>query len=54
MNKYILLKVDLDTFLGAKNYVSNLLELFRKYQIKATFLLSFGPDNSGRGIFKDL
>ncbi len=51
MAEAVYFKVDVDTYLGMKNGVPNLLELFRKLKVKATFFLSFGPDKSGRAIF---
>ena len=51
MAKFIYLKVDVDTYLGMKRGVPQLLNLFREFRVKATFFLSFGPDKSGRAIF---
>lgn len=48
----IALKVDVDTLKGTLEGVPNLLKLFDKYGIKATFLLSLGPDNTGRALLR--
>jgi len=44
------LKVDVDTFLGTLRGVPALLDLFREFDVKATFLFSVGPDHTGRAI----
>jgi peptidoglycan/xylan/chitin deacetylase (PgdA/CDA1 family) len=44
------LKVDVDTRIGLAEGVPRLLELFRRYDIRASFFVSFGPDHSGRAI----
>lgn len=49
-SKSIVLKVDVDTLKGTRQGVPSLVELFRRYQIKATFLFSVGPDNTGRAL----
>ena len=46
----IALKVDVDTFRGTLEGVPSLLRLFDRYQIRATFLFSLGPDNTGRAL----
>ena len=48
--KPIVLKVDVDTERGTRIGVPNLLALFRQCDVKATFLFSLGPDNTGRAI----
>jgi undecaprenyl phosphate-alpha-L-ara4FN deformylase len=48
--KKMVLKVDVDTYLGTLNGVPALLRLFEQYEVKATFLFSVGPDNTGRAI----
>lgn len=50
MNKKIGLKIDVDTERGTRIGVKNLLQLFAKYHIHATFLFSLGPDNTGRAL----
>ncbi len=46
----IALKVDVDTYRGTLEGVPALLELFRQFDVKATFLFSLGPDHTGRAI----
>jgi peptidoglycan/xylan/chitin deacetylase (PgdA/CDA1 family) len=46
----IALKVDVDTFDGTCNGIPNLLRIFQKFGILATFFFSLGPDNSGKAI----
>jgi undecaprenyl phosphate-alpha-L-ara4FN deformylase len=42
------LKIDVDTYWGMKNGVPSLLQTLKQYNLKGTFFLSIGPDNSGR------
>jgi len=44
------IKIDVDTDRGTRIGVPNLLNLFDEFGIKATFLFSLGPDNTGRAI----
>jgi undecaprenyl phosphate-alpha-L-ara4FN deformylase len=46
------LKIDVDTYWGMKQGVPCLLRTLKEYQIKGTFFLSIGPDNSGRAILQ--
>jgi len=46
----IALKVDIDTLRGTEEGVPNLLRLFDRHQIRATFLFSLGPDHTGRAL----
>jgi undecaprenyl phosphate-alpha-L-ara4FN deformylase len=46
----IALKVDVDTFIGTRDGVPNLLEILARFGIRATFYFSLGPDNSGKAI----
>jgi threonyl-tRNA synthetase len=46
------LKVDCDTFEGTKKGLPNLLRLFDKFQIRASFFFTLGPDTSGRAIMR--
>lgn len=50
MSQRITLKVDVDTLRGTREGVPALLELFRRYRVRATFLFSLGPDHTGRAI----
>jgi len=51
MNSPLLaIKIDVDTDRGTRIGVPNLLALFDEFNIKATFLFSLGPDNTGRAI----
>jgi len=43
----VALKVDCDTYVGTREGVPRLLDLFAKKRIRATFFFSFGPDRSG-------
>ena len=44
------LKVDVDTYRGARKCVPRLAELLKKHGAGATFLFSLGPDHTGRAI----
>lgn len=46
----IAFKVDVDTFIGTSDGIPNLLRIFQRYGIRATFYFSLGPDNSGKAI----
>ena len=46
----IALKVDVDTFVGTRDGVPNLLAILERFDIRATFYFSMGPDNSGKVI----
>jgi len=46
----VVLKVDVDTYLGTLGGVPALLDLFERFGVKATFLFSLGPDHTGRAI----
>lgn len=46
----IALKVDVDTLRGTLEGVPVLLRLFDRFQVRATFLFSLGPDNTGRAL----
>lgn len=50
MQSTIALKVDVDTFVGTRDGVPQLLESLERFGIKATFYFSLGPDNSGKAI----
>jgi undecaprenyl phosphate-alpha-L-ara4FN deformylase len=44
------IKIDVDTDRGTRLGVPNLLQLFDEFGVRATFLFSLGPDNTGRAI----
>ena len=44
------LKVDVCTHDGMRDGVPRLLEQFRRHGVRASFFLSFGPDNSGKAL----
>lgn len=44
------LKVDVDTLAGTTSGVPELLRLFDKHGVRATFLFSLGPDHTGRAV----
>ncbi len=46
------LKIDVDTHDGMRDGVPALLEDLAHFGVKATFCLSFGPDNAGKAIFR--
>ena len=46
------LKIDVDTYCGMKNGVPRLLQTLKDFQVKGTFFLSVGPDNSGRAVLQ--
>jgi undecaprenyl phosphate-alpha-L-ara4FN deformylase len=46
------LKVDVDTRRGMEEGVPALLSLLDEFDLRATFFLSFGPDNSGKAMYR--
>jgi peptidoglycan/xylan/chitin deacetylase (PgdA/CDA1 family) len=48
--KLLALKIDVDTWRGTREGVPRLLDLLQRYEAKATFLFSLGPDHTGRAI----
>lgn len=48
------LKIDVDTFRGSREGVPNLVRILSKYQARATFLFSMGPDHTGRALKRAL
>lgn len=45
--KTIVMKVDVDTYRGTRQGLRPLMNLFKKYNARATFLVSLGPDHTG-------
>jgi undecaprenyl phosphate-alpha-L-ara4FN deformylase len=46
------LKIDVDTYEGMKKGVPSLLQTLKDFNLKGTFFLSIGPDNSGRAVLQ--
>ncbi|OPY82473.1 MAG: putative 4-deoxy-4-formamido-L-arabinose-phosphoundecaprenol deformylase ArnD [Smithella sp. PtaU1.Bin162] len=46
------LKIDVDTYWGMKEGVPRLLQTLKEFNLKGTFFLSIGPDNSGRAVLQ--
>lgn len=44
------LRIDVDTRIGLREGVPKLLDLFKRYGVRASFFVSFGPDRSGRAL----
>ncbi|MBI3012728.1 MAG: 4-deoxy-4-formamido-L-arabinose-phosphoundecaprenol deformylase [Elusimicrobia bacterium] len=49
---HLTLKVDVDTYDGMEKGVPRLLQIFRDLAIKVSFFIPFGPDESGKAIFR--
>ncbi|MCL2888444.1 MAG: polysaccharide deacetylase family protein [Elusimicrobia bacterium] len=51
-NNVLVLKVDVDTLKGYLEGVPRMADVLQKRGVKAGFYFSFGPDNSGKAIFR--
>ena len=50
----VALKIDVDTHEGMRDGVPRLLATLRAARVRASFFLSFGPDNSGKAVWNVL
>jgi len=50
----VALKIDVDTHEGMRDGVPRLLASLREARVRASFFLSFGPDNSGKAVWNVL
>ncbi len=48
--KRLALKIDVDTYRGTREGVAPLVDALRRFDARATFLFSLGPDHTGRAI----
>jgi undecaprenyl phosphate-alpha-L-ara4FN deformylase len=51
-HRILALKVDVDTRRGMEEGVPSLLATLDAFDVRATFFLSFGPDNSGKAVYQ--
>jgi len=52
MHPLLGIKVDVDTYRGMRDGVPRLVRIFSEWNIKASFFISMGPDNSGRAALR--
>jgi len=48
----IAIKIDVDTRIGTRRGIPRLLAIFRRAKVRASFFAVFGPDNSGKAVFR--
>ena len=46
----VAIKIDVDTFVGTRDGIPRLLEVFARHRVRASFFAVLGPDNSGKAI----
>ena len=46
----VALKIDVDTDMGTRDGVPDLIKILMERKIPATFLFSLGPDNTGKAV----
>ena len=51
-NNILVFKVDVDTLKGYLEGVPRMADVLQKFGVKSSFYFSFGPDNSGKAIFR--
>lgn len=51
-NHTLAIKVDVDTYRGMKEGVPRLISILAGHNVKATFFIAMGPDNSGKAVFR--
>lgn len=50
MSTTVAIKIDVDTYIGTRQGIPRLLDIFARHGVKATFFAVLGPDNSGKAI----
>ena len=46
----VAIKIDVDTYVGTRDGIPRLLEIFKTHGVRASFFAVLGPDNSGKAI----
>ncbi len=52
MSPALVLKVDVDTFVGLRDGAPRLLELFDRHGVRASWFVAMGPDRTGRAVLR--